>query len=117
MSSLTIKINKDYQDRTKVVEYITTHDNCPDSIPNIVITGVQKANKYSDNHNIDMEVEGREGGGLTFDFLAFLSSIFNTKNINIGESRRSDGCDTCGHGETTTIEIHILEAFIPVITS
>jgi hypothetical protein len=44
---------------------------------------------------------------LTFTKLQTLSDFFQTKNINFGKGDSSSGCDTCGHGSYSMVQISI----------
>lgn len=47
---------------------------------------------------------------FNFDFLLWLSEIFQTRKINIGNRYSTEGCDTCGWGSRHYVSIYVLES-------
>lgn len=57
---------------------------------------------YISNKEIDIELQDTV---ITYDLLDRLSVLLNTKKINIGDYRSTDGCESCDWGSTTTVTI------------
>lgn len=45
-----------------------------------------------------------------FEFLAWLSDVFGTRKINVGDRYGSAGCDTCGWGAKHYVTVYILNS-------
>lgn len=56
----------------------------------------------SDTKNVSFEMTHED---VTFDDLERLSISFKTKNINFRIGSIVPGCESCGHGGSTTVEI------------
>lgn len=45
-----------------------------------------------------------------FEFLAWLSDVFDSRKINVGNRWGSEGCGTCGHGARHEVTVFILNS-------
>lgn len=65
--------------------------------------------KLDTNCLIYLKVDGRGLGTLaSFKNLVWLSKLLGTEEINIGDERQRDGCETCDHGAATEATIYCM---------
>ncbi len=57
----------------------------------------------------EVVVELRNRGGFTFEQFRLLSETFQTRTVN-ATSATENGCETCGHGATTTLTFEVFNS-------
>lgn len=85
-----------------------------------------KGSAYSD-YSIKLENYSQKDGKVTirfnqmyefvdvqFDQLSKLSELAQTRKINIGNKTSRGGCETCDHGSSYQVPIHLEEFWIPL---
>lgn len=50
--------------------------------------------------------------GVTFEELKFLSELFESTHIDMTDFSVTQGCETCGHGGTSTIRVSVRKVSI-----
>lgn len=49
-----------------------------------------------------------------FEFLEFISKMFNTKQINFEHGDHYDGCETCNYGSRYTVSLYVKKSDVEV---
>lgn len=74
------------------------------------------ATSVSSHVNRDGQVSASidiEGSSLTFEKLDRISKALNTKKIDVGSGYSSGGCETCGYGESSWVELVVSDIKLP----